>query len=189
MSRPTDGSEPDGDGADTSADPAQRTLDHLPDHLRPIDDTPFHTADLPSLPTRDRRMPASAWIEAPERARHLGDDIGHDLVTYKRRIGEWYLWRAGPASGGDARYLALHVDDLGRQHEFRLHPDGSGEGTGPDGAVQTRFRGWKESLLAASGRPVRRRVSPGPIPGRTAGAGRDEVPADEVPAGGHADMP
>jgi hypothetical protein len=151
-----DGAEPDGEGPDVehAAAPVNAAL---PDHLRPVDHTPFHTDELPALPTRDRRMPASAWIEAPARARTLGLDLGHELVTYKRRIGDWYLWRAGPASGADARYLALHVADLGRQHEFRLFPDGAGEGSGPDGVPRTRFRAWKESLLAASGRPVRRR--------------------------------
>jgi hypothetical protein len=33
---------------------------------RPLDDTPVHTADLPLTPTRDRNIPATAWVEAPD---------------------------------------------------------------------------------------------------------------------------
>jgi hypothetical protein len=114
---------------------------------RPVDDTPVSTADLPATPTRDRNIPASAWIEAPDEVRRLGEDIGHDLVAYKRRIGPWLLWRAGPATRGDARYVAVRADDLAVRHTFRLFPDGSGEGTGPSGARHTRFRTWKQDLL------------------------------------------
>ena len=48
----------------------------LPAHLRPYDDTPVHTADLPALPIRDRNIPAEAWIEAPVELLESGDDIG-----------------------------------------------------------------------------------------------------------------
>jgi hypothetical protein len=65
---------------------------------------------------------------------------------YKRRIGRWLLWRAGPASRADARYLAIDADDLARQCSYRLHPDGRGEGTGPTGQRHVRFRTWKEDL-------------------------------------------
>jgi hypothetical protein len=65
---------------------------------------------------------------------------------YKRRLGRWLLWRAGPASKGHARYLAVDADELDRSWSFRLFPDGSGEGTGPSGEVHTRFRSWKEDL-------------------------------------------
>lgn len=119
----------------------------LPAHLRPTDETPVHTADLPPTPTRDRNIAVAAWIEAPPEARHLGDDIGAPLVTYKRRIGPWLLWRAGPASKADARYLAVLADDLDVQHSFRIFPDGTGEGTGPSGDAHTRFRTWKQDLL------------------------------------------
>lgn len=113
---------------------------------RPIDSTPVHTADLPATPQRDRTIPASAWVEAPAELLGLGDDIGRPLIAYKRRIGPWLLWRAGPASKGNARYLALAAEDLSQQWSFRLFADGSGEGTGPDGVVHQRFRTWKESL-------------------------------------------
>ncbi|MEY2958153.1 MAG: hypothetical protein RLZZ01_721 [Actinomycetota bacterium] len=114
---------------------------------RPTDSTPVHTSDLPPTPVRDRNIPASAWVEAPSELLGLGDDLpGCPEAEFKRRIGPWILWRAGPAKGGDARYWAGHVDDLGRACTFRLYPDGSGEGTGADGVVVDRFRGWKESL-------------------------------------------
>ena len=114
---------------------------------RPTDTTPVHTADLPPTPVRDRNIPAHAWVEAPEALRTLGEDLpGRPEAEYKRRIGPWILWRAGPAKGGDARYWAAHVDDLDQSYRFRLHPDGSGVGAGPDGVTVDRFRAWKESL-------------------------------------------
>ena len=114
---------------------------------RPDDLTPVHTADLPDTPTRDRTIKATAWIEAPDALRALGDDLpGTPVADYKRRIGPWLLWRAGPATGGDARYWAARADDLKDAHTFRLFPDGSGDGTGPSGAQHTRFRTWKEDL-------------------------------------------
>jgi hypothetical protein len=113
---------------------------------RPLDVTPVHTDDLPATPQRDRTIPVTAWIEAPPEARALGDDLGQPLVAYLRRIGPWLLWRAGPATHGHARYMALAADDLTRQWTFRLFPDGSGEGLGPDGVVHHRFRTWKEAL-------------------------------------------
>ena len=118
----------------------------LPADERPVDATPVHTDDLPPTPTRDRQIPASAWLEAPPELLGLGDDIGGPLVAYKRRIGPWLLWRAGPAARADARYLALDHRDLRRQYTYRLHPDGSGEGVGPSGRTHTRFRTWKEDL-------------------------------------------
>lgn len=119
----------------------------LPADRRPFDDTPVHTADLPPTPTRDRNISAEAWIEAPAVVRGAGDDLGGVRVAYKRRIGPWLLWRAGPARGADARYVAVDADDLTRSHTFRLFPDGSGDGTGPSGRRHTRFRAWKEDLL------------------------------------------
>ena len=118
----------------------------LPYHQRPVDDTPVHTADLPATPQRDRKIPAEAWLEAPAELRRLGQDIGQPRADYKRRIGRWLLWRAGPANHGDARYLAVAADDLTVQHTFRLFPDGSGDGVGPSGTRHTRFRTWKEDL-------------------------------------------
>jgi hypothetical protein len=118
---------------------------------RPIDPTPITTAKLPPTPVRDRNIPATAWIEAPDELLHLGDDLtGTPVAEYKRRIGPWLLWRAGPAKGGDARYWAADVERLDRAFTFRLHPDGSGAGTGPSGADHTRFRTWKEDLRDAA---------------------------------------
>ena len=120
-------------------------MTNLPYDQRPADETPVSTDDLPPTPTRDRNIKATAWIEAPAELLHLGDDLpGQPVADYKRRIGNWLLWRAGPASGGDARYWAT---DLKQQVTLRLYPDGSAEGFGPDGSHHTRFRSWKESLL------------------------------------------
>lgn len=115
---------------------------------RPEDDTPVSTEDLPDTPTRDRNIPARAWREAPASLLHLGDDLpGAPTAQYKRRIGGWLLWRAGPASGGDARYWAARPEALEDAVTFRLHPAGDGDGFGPDGSHHTRFRSWKERLL------------------------------------------
>ena len=105
-----------------------------------------HTDDLPPTPQRDFLIPAERWVEAPDALRALGGDLGVALVAYKRRIGRYLLWRAGPARGADARYMALASDDLDRRFTFRLFPDGTGEGLGPDGTTHTRFRTWKEAL-------------------------------------------
>jgi hypothetical protein len=115
---------------------------------RPADHTPVHTADLPATPTRDRNIVATAWIEAPAELLGLGDDLpGTPVAEYKRRIGRWLLWRAGPATDADARYWAAAADDLTQQHTFRLFPDASGDGRGPSGQRHQRFRTWKEDLL------------------------------------------
>jgi hypothetical protein len=123
----------------------------VPADERPVDPTPLHTDDLPATPTRDRNIPAEAWVEAPDALLTLGDDIGRPLTAYKRRLGRWLLWRAGPASRADARYLAVAADDVGEQFCFRLFPDGTGDGVGPSGARHTRFRAWKQDLLGHAG--------------------------------------
>jgi hypothetical protein len=109
----------------------------------------WHTAELPPTPQRDFLIPAERWVEAPPELRALGADLGIDLVAYKRRIGSWLLWRAGPAVKADARYMAIDSNDLTRSFTFRLFPDGKGEGSGPDGAEHSRFRSWKEALRDA----------------------------------------
>ena len=114
---------------------------------RPIDETPVHTADLPPTPVRDRNIPATAWVEAPSDLLELGDDLpGGPVAEYKRRIGPWLLWRAGPAKGGDARYWAAHADRLDQPVTLRLFPDGTADGVGPSGVRVDRFRAWKEDL-------------------------------------------
>jgi hypothetical protein len=123
----------------------------LPADQRPFDPTPVHTVDLPPTPIRDRNIPAAAWVEAPESLLTLGAGLGDDpddppVAAYKRRIGRWLLWRAGPARGDHARYLAIDADDLSRSYTFALTPEGVGEGVGPDGSTHTRFRTWKEAL-------------------------------------------
>ena len=123
----------------------------LPYDQRPEDATPVSTGDLPPTPLRDRNIPATAWREAPPELLRLGDDLpGRPVATYKRRIGSWLLWRAGPATRADARYWVAHADNLTVQHTFRLFPDGSGDGRGPSGTHHVRFRTWKEDL---AGRP------------------------------------
>lgn len=115
---------------------------------RPFIPGAFHTADLPDTPQRDYRIAASSWIEAPPRLLSLGDDLG-EPVEYKRRIGRFLLWRAGPPIG-ESRYLAIDPAS-GETFAFRLHGH-DGEGFGADGTHHLRFRAWKESLLA-SGSP------------------------------------
>ena len=117
---------------------------------RPADETPIHTADLPATPVRDRNIPATAWVEAPDSLLSLGADLpGRPVADYKRRIGPWLLWRAGPAKGGDARYWAAHADRLDEPVTLRLHPDGTADGVGPSGTRHSRFRSWKEDLRDA----------------------------------------
>jgi hypothetical protein len=114
---------------------------------RPPDHTPVHTADLPPTPVRDRNIPATAWVEAPPDLLALGHDLpGRPVAEYKRRIGPWLLWRAGPASGGDARYWAALATDTAHAFTLRLRPEGEADGLGPSGATHERFRAWKEDL-------------------------------------------
>ena len=115
----------------------------------PVGDRPFitghySTVDLPDTPTRSFRIPASGWREAPAELLTLGDDLD-EPVEYKRRIGTYLLWRAGPPVG-DAWYLAIDATDLRRRFRFRL-AGRTGLGTGPDGVQYERFREWKQSLL------------------------------------------
>ena len=112
---------------------------------RPFVDDSYHTDELPDLPQRDYRIPATAWVEAPEELLRLGDDLA-EPVEYKRRIGRFLLWRAGPPVGG-SRYMA--VDPVtGEQRTFDLRGK-TGTGMGADGKTHQRFRTWKESLLEA----------------------------------------
>jgi hypothetical protein len=114
---------------------------------RPLDAAPVHTTELPPTPTRDRNIPATAWIEAPDSLLTLGDDLpDRPVAEYKRRIGPWLLWRAGPARGADSRYWAARADRLGESFTLRLFPDGTADGVGPSGTRVDRFRAWKEDL-------------------------------------------
>jgi hypothetical protein len=124
------------------------TGDALPVHERPFTDDRYHTSELPDTPTRSFRIPATGWFEAPEFLVRAGDELD-EPVEYKRRIGRYLLWRAGPPVG-QAIYLAIDRVDHDRVWTFRLNGK-EGEGTGPDGSAHTRFRTWKESLLADSG--------------------------------------
>lgn len=122
----------------------------VPAEDRPPVEHDVHTDDLPALPQRDSRIPVARWPEAPDAIRELGDDLDAE-PGYLRRIGRYLLWRAGPAVKADARYGAVAADDLTEVWTFRLLPDGTGSGLGPDGATHDRFRTWKEALRDASG--------------------------------------
>ena len=121
----------------------------MPAEDRPPVTRDFHTAELPATPQRDFLIPATRWVEAPAVVRELGADLGIELVAYLRRIGRFLLWRAGPATHADARYLAIDADDFDDHYTFRLFPDGTGDGAAPDGSRHTRFRSWKEALRDA----------------------------------------
>ena len=114
----------------------------LKPHQRPFVRREYHTEDLPPTPQRDYRIPATGWVEAPSDLLHLGDAL-QEPVEYKRRIGRYLLWRAGPPTG-ESRYLAV-ADDLSCLYRFDLHGK-VGVGGGPDGVIHERFRTWKESL-------------------------------------------
>jgi hypothetical protein len=117
----------------------------LPPSERPFTDDLYTTEELPATPTRTFRIPAVGWTAAPIELLRLGDDIG-EPPEYKRRIGRFLLWRAGPPVGR-AIYLAIDAEELERSYRFDL--DGrTGVGWGPDGREHVRFRTWKESLLA-----------------------------------------
>jgi hypothetical protein len=121
----------------------------IPAESRTPTERDWHTDELPLTPQRDFLIPATRWIEAPNALRSLGADIGVDLVAYKRRIGRYLLWRAGPAVGARARYMAVASDDTAVRWTFSLEADGTGSGTGPDGRTHSRFRTWKEALRDA----------------------------------------
>jgi hypothetical protein len=121
----------------------------VPAEERPPTDRDWSTGELPATPQRYFLIPAERWVEAPAELRTLGADLGIELVAYKRRIGRYLLWRAGPAAGADARYMAIAADDPRERWTFRLFPDGSGVGDAPGGS-HTRFRTWKEDLRDAS---------------------------------------
>ena len=84
-------------------------------------------------------------MEAPDVLHAIGDETG-EPVEYKRRIGRFLLWRAGPPVG-ESVYMAV-ADDLAAAYRFDLHGR-RGRGMGPDGAVHQRFRSWKEALRDA----------------------------------------
>lgn len=120
----------------------------LPPAQRPFVSDRYATDELPDTPQRTYRIPASGWTEAPDALIALGDELG-EPVEYKRRIGRYLLWRAGPPVG-EARYMAVAADDPSVHYVFELHGK-RGQGVGPDGALHERFRTWKEALLAEPG--------------------------------------
>lgn len=130
--------------ADPAGPPAGEPLRY---DERPTDHSPVDTEGLPDLPQRDRNIPATAWRQAPPSLLELGADLpGSPVATYKRRIGPWLLWRAGPATRARARYWAAHAGDLATAFTFELDAGGGGTGIGPSGTRHARFRTWKEDL-------------------------------------------
>jgi hypothetical protein len=121
-----------------------------PSHRRPFTERRYRTGELPDTPTRHFRIPAAGWTDAPEILLTLGDELG-EPVEYKRRIGDFFLWRAGPPVGR-AIYLAIDVEDPGHVYRFDLEGR-TGSGLGPDGVEHVRFRAWKEALLAEARKP------------------------------------
>ena len=120
--------------------------DALPVTARPFLHDPVSTSELPPTPVRTHRIPAAAWDEAPPELLALAADLETDEPPYYlRRVDRFLLWRAGPPVG-EARYLAIAVDDLDEQYTFALHGK-TGEGIGVHGQSHERFRTWKESLL------------------------------------------
>ena len=115
---------------------------------RPFDFTPIETADLPATPTRERNIAASTWVEAPAELLTLGEPLGiaAEATAFKRRIGDWLLWRAGPARG-TSKSLAIDSRDLTHMVTFTLEADGTHHGIGPTGIAHDRFRTFKEDLL------------------------------------------
>jgi len=147
----------------------------IPAESRTPTDRDWHTAELPELPQRDFLIPAPRWVEAPAELRELGADLGIELVAYKRRIGRYLLWRAGPARKANSRYMAIAADDLTRRFVFNLYPDGTGAGIAPDGTEHTRFRTWKEALRDEANVREAHRIPPSSEPGpERPGAKRQE---------------
>ena len=124
---------------------------------RPYDDTPIHTADLPPTPVRDRNIPASAWVEAPDEllaagrrpARHAGRRLQAAHRPVAAVAGR--PRRRGPRP----RYWVARADDLTVTYTFRLYPDGDGVRRRPE-------RRHAHPLPRLEGRPPRRGVTAGP---------------------------
>ena len=115
--------------------------------------TSVHRAKLPhrGTPTNattrlsDQRL---ALIEAPEALSDSEMPSANPSSTSDGLVG---FSCGAPDPRSVRRYLAVDPDS-GLILGFDLHGK-DGEGVGGDGARYTRFRSWKESLLAASGGP------------------------------------
>ncbi len=118
----------------------------IPVEDRPADPGPFHTADLPPTPQRDRAIEATAWLEAPAELLGLADELGSAPARYLRRIGPWLLWRAGPPGAptpGTGWPAPTTWPPSSPSPSSRTGP---GAGVGPSGTTHDRFRSWKEDL-------------------------------------------
>ena len=59
---------------------------------RPVDYSPVSLTDLPETPTRDRNIAASAWDQAPNILKTLGESLdGKPEAVFERRIHGWLL--------------------------------------------------------------------------------------------------
>ena len=72
--------------------PKVRASEHIPADMRPMVTEPFHTAELPPTPQRDRSLPAQLWIEAPPELKILRGEIAHQVAAENQRA------TANPAS-------------------------------------------------------------------------------------------
>ena len=89
---------------------------------------------------------AQAFMAGVARSIELQQAEADAVASYKRRIGPWLLWRAGPATKADARYWVARADDFADQWTFTLSAEGPDHGVGPSGIERQRFRAWKEDL-------------------------------------------
>ena len=130
------------------------TCRRLPAEARTPTDRDWHTDELP----------AHAAARLPHPGRTLGRGAGRrcassaptsaiDLVAYKRRIGRYLLWRAGPGACAPMRATwrsppttspSVDVPAHARRHRCRR---------GPTADVHARFRTWKEALRDAGATP------------------------------------
>ena len=136
-------------GSTGAGERAGRWLTRCATTSGPHDDTPVHTADLPATPDPRPQHPGDGVGRGARRAagarrrpaRH------RPIAEYKRRIGPWLLWRAGPAT----RRRCPLLGRPGRRPRRQVHVPAvprraTGQGVGPSGATHTRFRAWKEDL-------------------------------------------
>jgi len=63
------------DGEFTQPEIESEQIKVLKSDERPFDYTPVSIADLPQTPTRDRNIAASAWDQAPQVLKKLGEDL------------------------------------------------------------------------------------------------------------------
>ena len=76
------------------------------------------------------------------------------VATYKRRIGRWLLWRAGPATRRRRPLPGRSTPTTSTaSSRFRLFPDGTGEGDGPERRDATSASGPGRKTSATTADP------------------------------------